>query len=144
MPIGDDVPEAREQAGRFGLFAGEQRNLLRILPRPHEVVAKIGLIALLVEIEGDQRPTDEMRERGAGMHKSALPIRDIPGSRISPNRRSGAAAESPQRITMKDAIVTTALSSPTPMLSAFSINSLISSAMRWSGLSAASPSSCMR
>jgi hypothetical protein len=45
---------------------------------------------------------------------------------------------------MKEASVTMAPSSPTPIVSVFSMNILMSSAMRWSGLSAASPSSCMR
>jgi hypothetical protein len=44
----------------------------------------------------------------------------------------------------KEASVTIAPSSPTPMVSVRSMNSLMSSAMRWSGLSAASPNSCMR
>ena len=42
-------------------------------------------------------------------------------------------------MTTKDASVTIELSRPTPMSSVCSTNSLTSSAMRWSGLSAASP-----
>ena len=76
---------------------------------------------------------------------------DASGKRIAGNVAAvpaevkvGAAAESAHRITMKEARVTIAPRSPTLMVSARSMNSLMSSAMRWSGLSAASPSSCMR
>ena len=65
VPIGHDLAEAREQAVGFGRFAGEQRDLLRIFAHPHQIEAEVGLVALLVEVELDQRPADPMRERGA-------------------------------------------------------------------------------
>ncbi len=64
--------------------------------------------------------------------------------KLAPNRWSGAAAESVHRITTKETSVTIALSNPTLIASVRSMNMLMSSAMRWSGLSAASPSNCMR
>ena len=56
-----------------------------------------------------------------------------------PYSTSGAAADNPQRMTTKDASETMELSNPTPNASVWLTNSLTSSLMRWSGLSAASP-----
>ncbi len=49
----------------LGLLAREQRDLLGVLAHANEVEAEIGFIALLVEIELDQRPADEVGEQGA-------------------------------------------------------------------------------
>ena len=57
---------------------------------------------------------------------------------------SGASFDSVHRMTTKDARVTTELRILIPIARELSTNMRISSAMRWSGLSAASPSSCMR
>ena len=61
-----------------------------------------------------------------------------------PKTVNGDAADRPHKMTTKDTSVTTALSRPTPISSVLSTNSFTSSVMRWSGLSAASPRSCMR
>jgi hypothetical protein len=65
MPIGHHPAEAGEQAVGLGLLAGEQRDLLRVLPDPHQVEAEIGLVALLVEVELDQGPADQVSARRA-------------------------------------------------------------------------------
>ena len=65
-------------------------------------------------------------------------------TKLVPNNSSGAAAESVHRMTMKENSVTMALSNPTVSVNVRSMKRLMSSEMRWSGLSAASPRSCMR
>jgi hypothetical protein len=40
-------------------LALQQRDLFGVFARPHQIEAKIGLIALLLEIEIDQRPADQ-------------------------------------------------------------------------------------
>ena len=56
----------------------------------------------------------------------------------------GDAADRPHRMTTKESSVTTEFNRLSPISSVRSTNSLTSSAMRWSGLSAASPCNCMR
>ncbi len=64
-PIGDHVAEAVHQAPLLGRLAVEQRDLLGILAHAHEVEAEVRLVALLIEVEPDQRPPDQMRDHGA-------------------------------------------------------------------------------
>jgi hypothetical protein len=65
VPIAHHVGEAVTQALLLGLFAGEQRDLLGVLPEANQREAEICLVALLIEIELHQRPADEMRHPGA-------------------------------------------------------------------------------
>ena len=44
-------PKRSSSRSRLGALAAEQRDLLGVLPRPHQVEAKVGLEALLAEIE---------------------------------------------------------------------------------------------
>ena len=64
-PVGDDIAEAQQQAVMLRLLAVEQGDLLGILAHPHQIEAEVGLVALLLEIQRDQRAADQMRERGA-------------------------------------------------------------------------------
>ena len=65
-------------------------------------------------------------------------------SKPIPNTCSGAAADSDHRMIMNENNVTQELSSCSPIDSVRAMNCAMSSEMRWSGLSAASPRSCMR
>ena len=49
------LPNRSQQAIAFGVLAIEQRDLLGILAHPHQIEAEIGFVALLLEIERDQR-----------------------------------------------------------------------------------------
>ena len=60
-----DSAEACEQTVGLGRFAGQQCNLLRVFSHADQIEAEIGFVALLIEIELDQRPADQMRERRA-------------------------------------------------------------------------------
>src|SRR5262245_62418246 len=57
--------EAIEQPLALGGFSSQQRDLLGILAHPNKVETEVGLEPLLAEIERDQRPADEMGERGS-------------------------------------------------------------------------------
>ena len=57
--------EAVEQPLFLGRLAGKQRHFLGVLAQAHEREAEVGFIALLVEIELDQRLADEMGHPGA-------------------------------------------------------------------------------
>ncbi len=59
------MAEAVEQVLFLGRLAGEQRHLLGVLPQAHEAEAEIRLVALLIEIELDQRAADQMGDPGA-------------------------------------------------------------------------------
>ena len=65
VPIIDDATEAGRKPRAFRSLAAKQRDLLGILARAHEVEAEVGLEALLLEIQPDQRPADPMRQHGA-------------------------------------------------------------------------------
>ena len=65
VPVADHEAEATEETAAFGALALEQRDLLGILADADEVEAEVGLIALLLEIEIDQRRADPVRQRGA-------------------------------------------------------------------------------
>ena len=58
-------PKRSTRRSRLGAFAVQQRDLFGILAHPHEIESEVGLVALLVEIESDQRPADQMGETGA-------------------------------------------------------------------------------
>ena len=64
-PVAHDVGEARSQTAYFVGFAGVQRDPFGILPKPHERKTEIGLEFLLVKIEPDQRPADEVDQPSA-------------------------------------------------------------------------------
>ena len=65
VPIADDAGKAVAKPLLLRRLAGEQRHLLGVLAQAHQREAEIGFIALLVEIEFDQRMADEMRHPGA-------------------------------------------------------------------------------
>ena len=65
VPVVDDAAEALRQPAPFGALALQQRDLFGVFAHPHEVEAEIGLIALLLEIEVDQRRADPLRQRGS-------------------------------------------------------------------------------
>ena len=44
------------------LLAAVQRDRLAVLAHPHQVVAEVGLEALLPEVQADQRPADVVRD----------------------------------------------------------------------------------
>ena len=50
---------------RLRALAAQERDLLAVLAQPREREAEIGLDLLLPEIEGDQRPADEVGQPGA-------------------------------------------------------------------------------
>ena len=89
-PVVDHAAEAVEVALAFGRFAVQRGDLLGIFARAHQIETKIGLEALLPEIERDQRPADQMRERRCrSPHRSAPPRPDSRGI-VSAEQCSGA------------------------------------------------------
>ena len=62
IDVGQDRAIAFAQPCPFGAFATEQCDLLRVFADTRHSEAKVRLKALLVEIQRDQRPTDEMGE----------------------------------------------------------------------------------
>ena len=60
QPVADHAAEAFEQALGLRRLAVEQRDLLGILAHAHQIEPEVGLEALLLEIEPDQRPADQM------------------------------------------------------------------------------------
>ena len=55
QPVADHAAEAIEQAMGLRRFAVEQRDLLGVLAHAHEIEAEVGLEALLLKIEPNQR-----------------------------------------------------------------------------------------
>ena len=145
-PVDDDQPEAAEVTLALGGFAVQRRDLLGILAGAHQIEAKIGLVALLLEVERNKPPADQMGERGADYR-----VEQGRPDQIARNRQRHAEqmqrrrfADSVHRMTTNEHSVTQELKSPSPIDSVLCTNICRSSAMRWSGLSAASPRSCMR
>ena len=65
-PVADHAAEAVHQpAASRRASPLQQRDLLGILAHAHQVEAEIRLVALLVEVERDQRPADQMGEQRA-------------------------------------------------------------------------------
>src|SRR5262249_59050675 len=64
-PVADDVAEAPEQPLAFRHVAAQQRDLLGILPHANQVEAKVRFELLLAEVERNEWPADQVRERGA-------------------------------------------------------------------------------
>ena len=64
-PVADHRGEALAQAAELLALAAVQRHALAVLAQAHQRKAEIGLEALLVEVEADQRPADEVGEDGA-------------------------------------------------------------------------------
>ena len=94
------------------MLAVEQRDLLGVLAHAHQIEAEIGFVALLLEIERDQRPADQMGERGSDDRVDQRRPEQI--TRDSPMwSRTGAAGAVPDkfhRITAKEPSVTTEFS----------------------------------
>ena len=103
-PVGHDLAEAVEQPLALRLLAAEQRDLLGILPHPHEIEAEIGLEPLLAEIERHQRPADQMRQRGSDHRVEQRRPDQVSreSTKVVPNRWSGAADDSVHRITTNE------------------------------------------
>src|SRR5436305_1906353 len=59
-------PSAATNDPPSGRVAVEQRDLLGIFARAHEIEAEIGLIALLIEVERCQRAADHMGQQRSG------------------------------------------------------------------------------
>ena len=51
-------PKRSSRRSRLRGLAVEQRDLLGVLAHAHEIEAEVGLVALLLEVERDQRPAD--------------------------------------------------------------------------------------
>ena len=65
-PIQHDPRKAVLEHLALAALAAVERDVFGILAQPHHAEAKIGLVALLVEKEPDQRVADAMRQPGAG------------------------------------------------------------------------------
>ncbi len=50
------LPKRINSRVALGVLAGQQRDLFGIFAHAHQVEAEIGLVALLLEIQRDQRP----------------------------------------------------------------------------------------
>ncbi len=80
-PIANDEPEAAEVPLALGGFAMQRRDLLGILARAHQIEAEIGLVALLLKVERNKRPADQMRDYGAGHRVEQRRPNQIAGNR---------------------------------------------------------------
>ena len=65
IQLATTLPKRSSSRSRSAVSPREQRDLLGVLPHAHEIEAEVGLEPLLAEIERDQRPADEMRQRGS-------------------------------------------------------------------------------
>ena len=63
-PVTHDIAEPVHQPLRLGRLAAQERDLLAVLARAHQIEAEVRFVALLEEGEADQRPADQMREQG--------------------------------------------------------------------------------
>jgi hypothetical protein len=64
-PVVDHRSEAIEVAFALGRLSAERRNLLGILARAHEIETEVGFETLLLKIERNKAPADQMRQRSA-------------------------------------------------------------------------------
>ena len=55
IQLATTLREAQQQAVALGALAVEQGDLLGVLAHAHQVEAEVGFVALLLEIERDQR-----------------------------------------------------------------------------------------
>jgi hypothetical protein len=62
-PVVDHQGKSRQQPHPLDGLAAQQRDLFGVFPRPHQIETEIGLKALLLEIEIDQRPADQMGQQ---------------------------------------------------------------------------------
>lgn len=67
--------KARQQIAALALFATEESYALRILPHPHERVAKIGLFFELQEMKPHQGQTGQRHHRTD--HREQIPARNL-------------------------------------------------------------------
>lgn len=58
--------EAQLELAVFDLFAAVERNGLAVFANPHQMVPEVGFVALLLEVQADQRAPDEVRDHGTG------------------------------------------------------------------------------
>ena len=63
--LADHIAEPHQQSVALGALAVEQGDLLGVLAYPHQTESEISFVALLLEVERDQRAANQMRERGA-------------------------------------------------------------------------------
>ena len=88
--LDDHAREAILQPLLLGRLAREQRHLFGVLAKPHQREAEIGFVALLVEIELDQRTADEMghpgAEDGVDQRRPHQIARDVVGVRADHQR----------------------------------------------------------
>src|SRR5205814_3019232 len=63
VPVLHDVIETLPQPLALSALALQQRDLLGVFPRPHQVEAEVGLEALLLKVELDQWRADPLRQR---------------------------------------------------------------------------------
>ena len=63
--VADHPSESIEQLLALVALAAQEGDLLGILPHPNEVEAEVRFESLLPEVEPDQRPADEMRQRSS-------------------------------------------------------------------------------
>ena len=127
-------------------LALQQCDLLGVLAHAHEVEAEVRFVALLQEIEIDQRLADPVCQRGADDGVDQRGPDQIAGYRdfIAEHDQRSVGRKAPQDDDKGNELHAGAEHPQTDGRSPFSENSLMSSAMRWSGLSAASPRSCIR
>ena len=64
-PVAHQAPEARAHFLALDRFAGHQRHRLGIVGDARDGKTKVGLVALLRELQRDQPPADQVRHRGA-------------------------------------------------------------------------------
>ena len=64
-PVAHHVLEALAEIGELERLALVERDAFAVLAQAHERIAVVGLVALLVEVEADQRAADAVREQAA-------------------------------------------------------------------------------
>ena len=147
VPVADDAREAVAERVALGRLALEERDLLGSSRAAAPGEAEVGLVALLVEIEPDQRPADEVGEPGADDGVDERRPDQIAGDVVALAEEDQRARrrQAPQDEQEREQRRRTGRAAPTPMSRACrAMKRRMSSAMRWSGLSAGLPRRRMR
>jgi hypothetical protein len=63
-PVVDDVPEAAARRPALELLAAGERDRLDVVPEVDQPIAEVGFEAEPIEVDRDQRATDQMRDEG--------------------------------------------------------------------------------
>ena len=116
-PVFDHVAESRQKPRALGGFAVQQRDLFGIFAHANQVETEIGLVALLLEIEADQRPADPDASAWSRDCVDQRAPYQVAGDRdvLAEQMQRRLAADRPHRMTTNETSVTTEFNSPSDL-----------------------------